>query len=639
MNKKTIDVICLGRLATDFYSQQIGSPLEAISSAAIYLGGSSGNMAFGTARLGLKSAMLTRLGNEQMGKFLLNELAAAGCDVSQVQIDDERLTGLALLAIADKDTFPLLFYRENVSDMNIDASKIKESFIASAKALVITGTHLSTEKSAAACRVAIDYAGKNNTKICLDIDYRPVLWGLTGKGEGENRYVADHKVTDHLQAFIPYFDLIVGTEEEIHIAGGSNDTIQCLKTIRSISKAQIVVKRGPLGASCFPEDIPETLDEGVTVKGVQVEVLNVVGAGDAFMSGFLRGWIRDEGLETSLRYANACGALVVSRHGCAPSMPTSEELDYYIENADRIPQPDKNDHLNYLHRVTTRRGKWNNVCILAFDHRWQFTEMATQAVGHDKDVPYLKQLIFQGAQEGAKRRGMDPKGDIQPGLLCDDLYGQDTLNEATGSNWWIGRPVELPRSNPLEFEYGNNVGQHLTTWPREQVAKCLVFYHPDDPIENRLKQERRVKDLYDACCFSGHELLLEVIPPSGSPVDETTLPRAMKRFYNLSVYPDWWKLPSQPAHCWPEIDTVIDNHAPHCRGIVILGLDQPVEQLARGFKDSCSSRWVRGFAIGRTIFGEPAREWMDKSLSDEELIEQIAQRYQEMISLWQQRNE
>lgn len=637
MINKTLDVICLGRLAVDFYSQQIGSPLEAISSASMYLGGSSGNMAFGTARLGMKSAMLTRLGNEQMGRFLLDELTSVGCDVSQVQQDNQRLSGLVVLGIADRETFPLLFYRENVADMAIDKTLVKESFIASAKALVITGTHFSTPTSAETCRQAMIYARKNDTKVCLDIDYRPVLWGLTDKGEGENRYVADQQVTEHLQAIVPSCDLVVGTEEEIHITGGSNDTMECLRTIRRLTDADIVVKRGPLGASCFSAEIPETLDEGVTVKGVKVAVLNVLGAGDAFMSGFLRGWVGGEELEMSLRYANGCGALVVSRHGCAPSMPTVEELDYYIEHADEIPHPDKDAHLNYLHRVTTRRKEWSQVCVLAFDHRWQFQEMAVQAVGHDRDVPKLKQLILQGAREGAKRCELHPDGPVQPGILCDGLLGQDSLNDATGTGWWIGRPVELPRSRPLEFEYGNNVGQYMTTWPREHVAKCLVFYHPDDPVELRLQQERRVKDLYDACCFSGHELLLEIIPPSGSEVDETTLVRTMTRFYNLSVYPDWWKLPSQPASYWPAIDGVIDRYAPHCRGIVILGLDQPVKQLAQGFSDSSHSKWVKGFAVGRTIFGQPAKEWLSGKINDLQLIDTIAGRYQEMVTLWQQR--
>lgn len=308
-----------------------------------------------------------------------------------------------------------------------------------------------------------------------------------------------------------------------------------------------------------------------------------------------------------------------------------------LEHTDQIHYPNQGDR--YLHRISARKNEWHDVCVMAFDHRWQFHEIAVHAKGHDRDVLLLKKLIFKGAQKTAKRCSLHHEGESQPGILCDDIYGEETLNEATGTGWWIGRPVELPRSRPLEFEYGNNVGQKLTTWPAEHVVKCLVFYHPDDPVELRILQERRVKDLYDACCFSGHELLLEVIPPSNSKVDETTLPRSMSRFYNLSVYPDWWKLPSQPAGYWPHIDKVIDRYDPHCRGIVILGLEQPVPQLAQGFKDSCCSKWVKGFAIGRTIFGEPAKRWLSGNLTDEQLIDQISDRYQEMVTLWQQRRQ
>jgi 5-dehydro-2-deoxygluconokinase len=635
--EKNFDLICLGRLAVDLYSQQIGARLEDMSSAAKYLGGSSANLAFGAAQLGLKTAMLSRVGNEQMGKFLLDELTSVGCDVSQVQLDDQRLTGLALLGIADKETFPLLYYRENVADMAIDASLIKEDFIASAKALAITGTHFSTPHSNKSCRVAIEYARKHGTKTCLDIDFRPVLWGLTPKGDGESRYVADHKVTEHLQSILPLFDLIVGTEEEFHIAGGSDNTMNCLHTIRKLTDAELVVKRGPLGASGFTGAIPKSLDEGIAITGVKVEVLNVVGAGDAFMSGLLFGWIRGEGLEVSLRYANACGALVVSRHGCAPSMPTFEELDYYIHHASEIPRPDIDTHLNYLHRVTTRKPRGEKACFLAFDHRWQFREMALEEAGHDQDVPRLKRLIYQGALEGVKRCDSDSKNQFQPGILCDDTYGQDTLNAVTGTGWLIGRPVELPASRPLKFEYGNNVGQHLLSWPTEQVVKCLVFYHPDDSDDLRLQQEEKVKDIYDACCFSGHELMLEIIPPADSTVVQDTIARSMTRFYDIGVFPDWWKLPSQPAENWSFIDAVIDQYAPHCRGIVILGLDQPVAQIAQGFKDSTRSRWVNGFAIGRTIFGQPSRYWLSGKIDDQQLTDSIAHRYQEVITLWLQR--
>lgn len=142
---RQLDLICLGRLGVDLYAQQVGARLEDVSSFAKYLGGSSANIAFGTARLGLKSAMLSRVGDDHMGRFLLESLAREGCDVSGIKVDPERLTAMVLLGLKDRETFPLVFYRENCADMALRAEDISETFIASSKALLITGTHFSTD--------------------------------------------------------------------------------------------------------------------------------------------------------------------------------------------------------------------------------------------------------------------------------------------------------------------------------------------------------------------------------------------------------------------------------------------------------------------------------------------------------------
>ena len=175
---RATDLACLGRLAVDLYAQQLGSSLEQARSFAKYLGGSSANLAFGVARLGLRSAIVSRVGNEQMGRFLIDTLAQEGCDTSQIQIDPERLTGLVLLGIKNRDTFPLLFVRENCADMALDADAIDGAFIANCRALAITGTHLSTPGTRQAAQVALDQARANGVVTVLDIDYRPVLWGL-----------------------------------------------------------------------------------------------------------------------------------------------------------------------------------------------------------------------------------------------------------------------------------------------------------------------------------------------------------------------------------------------------------------------------------------------------------------------------
>ncbi len=150
-SEKQFDVICMGRIAVDLYGQQIGSRLEDMGSFAKYLGGSSGNVAYGTARQGLKSSMLARVGDEHMGRFLREELVNVGCDTSHLITDTERLTGLVILGIKDEDTFPLIFYRDNCADMAITREDFTEDYIASARCLAITGTHLSHPKPAMRC--------------------------------------------------------------------------------------------------------------------------------------------------------------------------------------------------------------------------------------------------------------------------------------------------------------------------------------------------------------------------------------------------------------------------------------------------------------------------------------------------------
>ncbi|WP_272661176.1 bifunctional 5-dehydro-2-deoxygluconokinase/5-dehydro-2-deoxyphosphogluconate aldolase [Providencia sp. PROV089] len=630
--QKKLDVICMGRIAVDLYGQQIGARLEDMSSFAKYLGGSSGNVAYGTAIQGLKSSMLARVGDEHMGRFIREELQRVGCDTSHLITDKDRLTGLVILGIKDEDTFPLIFYRENCADMAITPDDFSEEYIASARCLAITGTHLSHPKTRAAVLKALDYAKRNGVKTAIDIDYRPVLWGLTSLGDGETRFIESDKVTEQLQEVLSLFDLIVGTEEEFHIAGGSTDTIQALKNIRKLTKAELVCKRGALGCSVFTDVIPETLDEGITVKGVRVEVLNVLGAGDAFMSGLLRGYLNGEGWEKACTYANACGALVVSRHGCAPAMPSKIELDNYLERAAAVPRPDLDPMLNHLHRVTTRATHWEELCVMAFDHRIQFVDMARAASADISCIPYLKKLIFRASCEVAEEANLQGKA----GLLCDSTFGQDVLNDVTGRGWWIGRPIELPASRPLCLEHGN-IGSQLVSWPKEHIVKCLVFFHPEDNHPLRLEQEKTVQEVYSACCQSGHELLLEVILPADMERNDELYLRAIKRFYNLGIKPDWWKLPPLKAENWDEVDALIEERDPYCRGVVLLGLDAPQAELEAGFNAAAGKSVVKGFAVGRTLFAKPSLEWMKGEMDDDALVQTIKSNYHNLIALWRQR--
>src|SRR5688572_11329700 len=176
--ERRLDVITIGRCSVDLYGQQIGSRLEDIQSFAKSVGGCPANIAIGCARLGLQAGIVTRVGNEQMGRFVREQMAREGVSLDGIVTDPERLTALVLLAVENDKTFPLLFYRENCADMALSESEIDPAFIASARAVLVTGTHFSQEHTRAAQIKAMAIARENGNKVVFDIDYRPNLWGL-----------------------------------------------------------------------------------------------------------------------------------------------------------------------------------------------------------------------------------------------------------------------------------------------------------------------------------------------------------------------------------------------------------------------------------------------------------------------------
>jgi len=623
---KELDLITIGRSSVDLYGAQIGGRLEDMRSFDKYIGGSPTNIACGTARLGLKSAVVTGVGDEHMGRYIVEELQREGVDTRGVKTDPDRLTALVLLGIRDQEQFPLIFYRENCADMGLTEADIDPDFIKKARAVVATGTHLSHPQVEAATLKALNTAREAGMRTALDIDYRPNLWGVAGHGDGESRYVESAGVTEKLQSTLHLFDLIVGNEEEFHIAGGSEDTISALKTVRALTNATLVCKRGAAGAVAIADAVPDSLDDAQSGKGFPIDVFNVLGAGDGFMSGLLKGWLDDVGWSKSLMYANACGAFAVSRHGCTPAYPSLKELDSFLQRG--VKQPDlRNDkELEQIRWSTNRALDWSTVRVFAFDHRIQLEEL--EGATHAK-IGQFKTLCLEAARSVSN----DNPG---YGLLCDSRTGRDALYRAAGSGMWIGRPVELPGSRPLriEPEIGNDFGG-LVEWPRDQVLKVLCFCHPDDDQAMWDDHIGTLQRLFTACRRNRLEFLLEVIPSKVGPVNDSTTSDVIRRIYQAGIFPAWWKLePLQTDVAWKNAVDAIDSNDPNTRGIVILGLGESEEKLRTSFDIAASFPLVKGFAVGRTIFAESAKAWMLDELSDEAAVSAMAANYSNLCSIW-----
>ena len=384
-----------------------------------------------------------------------------------------------------------------------------------------------------------------------------------------------------------------------------------------------------MGCVVFPGDIPNSLDAGVKGPGFPVEVYNVLGAGDAFLSGFLRGWLKGEALETCCAYANASGAFAVSRLLCSPEIPTFPELQHFLQHGSPHKALRFDQDINHIHWATTRRPGPDTLMALAIDHRMQLEAMASEVGAPVERIGEFKVLAVKAAARVA---------DGRPGfgMLLDGTYGREALFRAADQPFWIGRPVELPGSRPLDFEGGGSLAAQLVEWPVGHTIKCLCFYHPDDPAEMKQRQERDLLRLYDAARKIGRELLVEIIAGKNGPLKRDTVAIVVQRLYDLGIKPDWWKLePQTDKAAWRAIGDVIRENDPYCRGIVLLGLEAPEPELEAAFAAAASEPLVKGFAVGRTIFNDAARSWLKRQITDEAAIADMAGRFRRLVESWQ----
>ena len=487
-----IDLLCAGRICVDLYGEQVGATLEGTSSFAKYLGGSAANICVGTQRLGVRTAMLTRVGDEPMGRFLRSELAREGVDVAGVRLDPGRLSGAVMLAVRELDDFPRIFYYADSADMALGPEDVDPSLVSRAGAVLLTGSYLSSERLRSAMTRVVGLAKESGARIALDLDVRPGLWGLAPLAAGNATRVVDAKVADAFKAVLGDCELVVGTREEIMAAAARSDVDEALRDLRDKTDAVIVVKAGVKGCTVIEGAPPAHWEDGTWCPGFHVEVLNTVGAGDGFMAGFMSRWLKKEPARRCAEAGNAAGAIVVSRHGCSPAMPTAAELASFLSRSEEISRPQDDRELVRLHRVGTRRGEWPRLHVLAIDHRWQLEELAADVgVGTDR-IEELKQLVHAGYLEVARHRS-------DTGLLADGHYGSSVLEAESGSGRWLARAIEIAGTRPVELEGEPELAATLGRWPADEVVKVIAYWHREDPVDLVDRQRHSLLRLQHAC--------------------------------------------------------------------------------------------------------------------------------------------
>jgi 5-dehydro-2-deoxygluconokinase len=312
-NDRTYDVLSIGRSSIDLYAHEIGASITEVRSFDAYVGGCPTNVSVGTRRLGLRSALLTAVGDDQVGEFVLAFLDREGVATGYIPRKVGRRTSAVILTIQPPDRFPLTFYRDNCADIALTIDDVLAAPIADSRCIFVSGTGVSRDPSRSATFFAAEQARQAGTAVVVDLDYRADQWD-DSRAFGPT-----------LRALLRLGDLAIGTEEEVRAAGSTDDLGQAIERLLTSGIAALIVKRGDRGSTVFQAD-----GSYVDVAPFPIEVLNVLGAGDAFASGLLYGYLQGWALERAARMGNATGAIVVTRHGCANFMPTLAEVEAFV---------------------------------------------------------------------------------------------------------------------------------------------------------------------------------------------------------------------------------------------------------------------------------------------------------------------
>jgi 5-dehydro-2-deoxygluconokinase len=309
----SMDVVILGRVGYDLYSEEPHVPLPQVRRFSRYLGGSSANMAVGLSRLGAKVGIVSCLGDDSLSRFLIDFLDAEKVETKHVKVAPGYLPSLCLTEVSPPDRFPQVFYRHDAVDTMLDVNEGDLDFASSGRMFITNGTSLCASPSRESAYRALERAKQAGCTVVLDVDYRSMSWK-----KPEEAGLA-------IRLALPFVDVLIGNQLELTLAAGVDDLDEAILKLRCAGVSMLVSKLGELGTRVL------TADETVYLPPYKVDVATTIGAGDGFASGFLYAKLRGLSLTDCLHYGNAAAAIVVSRLSCSEAMPVLAEVEGMIQ--------------------------------------------------------------------------------------------------------------------------------------------------------------------------------------------------------------------------------------------------------------------------------------------------------------------
>jgi len=599
---KEFDLICLGCVAVDLYAEQLYCDLSEVQTYRQYLGGSCANVAVGAARLGLKTVVVSRVGQDALGHFIRKELSGYNVDTRWLKISDKHKTSLMLLSINPPDKFTQLNYRDNCADLHLLERDCEEALFNQARALFISGENFATVQMRNVSQYAIQLAKNAEQKVILDVSYVEESWSEASK----------RSVSEHYQFFLSQCDVIIATENELSIVIGKLSVDAALRKLRELTSAIVLLKQE--GQSCIVFDVNSLIP--VTIPGYETKILNTLGAGDAFVSGFISGYLSGCDIVDSSKRANAACALIVTKHSCAPEMPELGEIEKLI-------LPDTISKIDIFSRTQKHRQKNESsmsLCMLAFDHRYYFKE--NNELTNEK-IQAFKELIYASFLKSDAHR---LNRDIQSGVIVDDAFSINTLREESDSIICV--PIESANTQFLSWSNQRDLYSQILHRPKRWWVKVKVKLESDMSIAQLEHQVIMLSHLQEVCDSLDRTLVLDLAT--------TNVLWAMKYIFQHSITPTWWKISAEYDHVtWKRIETLTGCYQQTPKIMVLGGDVNGYNSLKNNFAQAKHCSWVRGFAIGRNIFWSAFLQWSAGEINDDQAIDSVTREYDKLTSIWQ----
>lgn len=590
---KLFDIVVLGTSYVQLRGEQQGSTLKSMLSFEKSIGKGASSIAIGLARLGLKPALMSSVGNDAMGQFILETLQDEAVDTSQV-ITEKYLTPILIQNCDDEQ---LITSTTTTSEL-IATSNINKSFLLKSRALLILSECLQHTSNIDDLLTLIQCAKENQIKIILQIK------------EPQQKSSID------LKQLLGFCDVIIAEElDYIHLTQ-AHDIDTALSTIAQLTPSLLVVKHKQ---ACY---VPAMCHHQGFFELTKIDI-------HACTTGFLAAWLQERTLEQCVEAANACEMLTIL-NGISPSL---DSLTFLINQQNQV--AGKSIHsaffANLCYSSVQKRLK-KPLFIINLGNNELWGKMAELYGAKEPAVALAKQYLREAILQAFANLPT-------PGIIFEDETAFNPKPWSTKLSW-LARSLEKPGEVPLQFKQETELTSILSQWPKHHVAKVSVTYHPDDRYSLRGQQETLLAQLHRVCRNTKNALLIDLTMPMNSLITAKTHAHIMQRFYELGIYPDYWQMSlPRDQRSWENIYTTIQDCAPFCQGIFVNVASASYDQLPTLIEIAGKEKLCQGLVVGRGLFQNTVEQWFAKKIDDAMLVEILGDTLRQMATLWHEKSQ